>query len=113
MMLPVENHCSEEISLNKGDTLKISVNINENVPELQPIKNPVSKEDLTENLALNPEQLHELLELLNKYQDCIAVDVSELGCTNVIEMDIRKKPGTEHTFSKPYTTNAEGRENIK
>lgn len=52
------------------------------------------------------EEVTQLLTLLNQYRMCFAFNLSQLGCTDQIEMDIIDND--EPVFSKPYrATNAE------
>jgi hypothetical protein len=55
----------------------------------------------------------ELLKLLNEYRDCFALNISELGCTDLITMEIKEIEGAKPVHMKPYHTNAEERLAIK
>lgn len=113
MFLPYENSSDDVIKLEKGDTLNTSVTVNNIVPEIKPCLREINKNDLAEGLPLTCEQYDELLTLINRYRMCVALDLSELGCTHLIEMDIVEKPGTEPPHAKLYSTNTEQRDKIK
>lgn len=51
-----------------------------------------------------------LVELLNRYIMCSALNDYELGCTTKIEMDIVEKVGSELVYSRPYKASAAQRE---
>lgn len=54
-----------------------------------------------------------MVRLLNEYRDCFAMNISELGCTNLTEMDIKEVEGSKPICMKPYKTNAYERAAIK
>lgn len=43
-----------------------------------------------------------LMKLLNEYRDVFAKSLAELGCTNLIKMDIAEKPGREPSRQRLY-----------
>lgn len=55
----------------------------------------------------------DLLEILNLYRSGIAKNLSELGCTHLIEMDIQIKPGCTPPFRKPIPASDEERSRMK
>ena len=61
--------------------------------------------------ATNVEK-QQLLSLVNEYRDCFAMSMSELGCTNLTEMNIVEREGSKPVASRPYKTSAEEREEI-
>jgi len=62
----------------------------------------------------NPEfsegQVNKLLNLINSYRMCFVFSAQELGCTNVVEMDIVDSGVT--VVCKPYRTSAAERKTI-
>lgn len=107
--LPYENSSEKEKILEKGVVLNTAITINESVPEIKPNKKSIT----IDGFALNKEQFDELLTLLNNYKMCVALDIIELRCTHLIEINIVEKPGTELTHAKPYPTNNEKRNIIR
>lgn len=57
-------------------------------------------------------QQAELIDLLNKYRQCFALSLSELGCTDVGAMEIKLKPGSEPYAAKPYRVSPNERDEI-
>ena len=74
---------------------------------------PITIEDINAGPALDVERKRELLEVLNEYRDCSAMNESELDCTQLIEMDIIEQPGSETVFATPYKANARQRERMR
>ena len=111
--LPFGNRDNKNLNLKKGVVLDTTVCFRDDVTELEQRKKALSEDDLSPNLPLNGIQKTQLLELLNRFRRCVALDLSELGCTNIIKMDIKLKPGAEPPYAKPYPTNAVKREEIK
>ena len=87
--LPFENCDSKKLILEKGVALNTKVYVRIDVPKLEPRKKFLSEEDLSSNLTLNESQRMQLLELFSKFRMCVALDLSELGCTNILKMDIK------------------------
>ncbi|GJQ79431.1 hypothetical protein Trydic_g16290 [Trypoxylus dichotomus] len=74
---------------------------------------PIKLEELTIGDIATSEQKEELLELLNKYRECVAKNLKEIGNTNIVEMKIEEIPGSILVMSKPYKTNLLDRQTIK
>ncbi|KFM72496.1 Retrovirus-related Pol polyprotein from transposon 17.6, partial [Stegodyphus mimosarum] len=77
------------------------------------MKVPISLSDVKIGSNLNVDHQQELLRLLNEYRDCFALNISELGCTDLIKMDIKEIEGSTPVCMKPYRTNASERAAIK
>ncbi|KAL1430879.1 hypothetical protein MTO96_014736 [Rhipicephalus appendiculatus] len=91
-----------------------NVNSSENCPheEMQKVR-PIIESEVNIGSAVTAVQRSELVEKLNEYRECFAMTPSELGCTTVLEMDIVEVPGSKPFATRPYKTNAEGRETIR
>lgn len=64
----------------------------------------------------DPQTLSKLLDLLNKYRECFAFDLQELGKTNLVEMSIRLKdnePVVYRPYRLPFLERNKVREMIK
>ena len=72
-------------------------------------KEIISQDDIIVDTCLNETQISELLIILNKYKHCVAFSDYELGCTNLIEMDIIENPNCAPVHSKPYKAKSEQR----
>lgn len=87
--VPVETRSSEQLSVEKGVVIgKIWDNYDQESSDV------VDYERITpEMIQLDesaPEGVKErLTELLNKYRECFAFNLKELGCTNLVEMSIK------------------------
>ncbi|XP_077501927.1 uncharacterized protein LOC144112953 [Amblyomma americanum] len=76
-------------------------------------RRPIEDQQLEVGPSVTKQQKAELLGLLNKYRDCFANNISELGCTPVLKMDITETPGSSPVAVRPCRTNAAERETIR
>jgi len=60
----------------------------------------------------NADEIAQLQELMNNHQDCFATGLEELGCTQLVKMDITEVPGSKPVMCKPYKTTAAERAEI-
>ena len=72
----------------------------------------ITKEMLTFGEIYNDNEKSQILNVVNEYRDAFAINVSELGCTNLIEMDIVEKPNSVPCKSKPFKTASQKRQII-
>ncbi|KAK9695908.1 hypothetical protein QE152_g32257 [Popillia japonica] len=88
MVLRIYNSCEHAIAVEDNQTLEIDennyANNVENIPENRSITLDMLNiaDDISENQKL------ESYDLIQEYQDCIALSFDELGCTNIMTMDI-------------------------
>ncbi|KMQ81998.1 polyprotein of retroviral, partial [Lasius niger] len=75
-------------------------------------KRPIEISEVKIDSNIGFEHEKQLLELLNNYRDCFALNIAELGCTELIKMDIKEKEGSKPVCMKPYRTNAQERVDI-
>lgn len=57
--------------------------------------------------------IEDLVQVLSEYRDYIAKNLNELGCTNVIAMDMDEPPNSRPVFSMPYRSSIDEREEMK
>lgn len=62
---------------------------------------PIVESDITVGENVPPEAAQRLLEMLNKYRDCIALTIDEIGCTDIMKMNIELK-SQEVVRCSPY-----------
>ncbi|KAJ8915909.1 hypothetical protein NQ315_015524 [Exocentrus adspersus] len=72
------------------------------VEEIRFSREPVVRADINVGEDQPEEIVNDLLDVLNQYRDCIAMNIHELGCTKAIEMDIIEKPGSVPLQCKPH-----------
>ena len=101
------------MKIDKGTILNTAVEIIDRVPELNLRREPKTKSDLVNSVTLSPKKKLQLLALLNEFNVCVAMNLSEFGCTYLLNLGIQFKSGAEPPFSKPYLTNFDKREKIK
>jgi len=113
------NHDVEVMIINEEDTA-IRLNRDQSVgvirggqkatENIHDVKTPITAEMVKYGSTLSSDEVDRLVQLLNQYRECFAFNLNELGCTNVLEMDIVDdgKP----VMSKPYRASASERETI-
>lgn len=62
---------------------------------------PIDKNEVKINQNLNTEQKDEVYRLIEKYRDCFAQNLSEIGCTDISELEIKLTDETPVTY-RPY-----------
>ncbi|GBO16207.1 Retrovirus-related Pol polyprotein from transposon 17.6 [Araneus ventricosus] len=76
-------------------------------------KVPIILSDINIDSNIENERKQELVQLLNEYRDYFALNISELGSTNLAKMDIKEVEGSKPVCMKPYKMNAPERAAIK
>jgi len=98
----------EEVNLKKGD----NVGVIWDCPSTNQLssKSKIVAEIIHYDPTLSEWEVQELVKLLNEFRTCFAFNLTELGCIDVIQMDIEDdgKP----VVSKPYRTSASERNTI-
>ncbi|XP_040357307.1 uncharacterized protein LOC121046777 [Ixodes scapularis] len=115
--IPVLNDKDEDQQLLRGSLFAHAELLSER-EELTPVRTvpqqePIDRGMLNVGKDINEQQVDALLKMLNEYRDCFALNLSELGCCNHLEMTITEKPGSTPVSCKPYKTNAAEREAIQ
>lgn len=118
LVIPIMNESKNDSTLVKGEYIdRICLVTGENSPKQN--KNgslrddPLTLEEVNIGSEINPVQQEELLTLLNDFKHCFARNLSELGCTDLVSMDIQLKDGEQPFHCKPYKTTASEREEIR
>ncbi|XP_037289404.1 uncharacterized protein LOC119182912 [Rhipicephalus microplus] len=96
------NECREECSAAKPEQILVTE-----------ARRPIGSEEMKMGPSVTEEQRRELACLQNEYQDCFAANLSELGCTPALSMDIQEIPGSTPVTVRPYRTNAAKLEAIR
>lgn len=113
VQVPVGNCTDEDVVVQANQVLAMravvkTVSHNDDAP----FEQPLTYEHIQRPEMLTTVQQSELIDLLNKYRQCFALSLSELGCTDVGEMDIKLKPGSEPYAAKPYRVSPDERDEI-
>lgn len=74
-------------------------------------QNPKPLNDINVGTQLSQSEMQNLTDLLNKYRDCFAVDLSELGKTNLTKMVIRLKDDIPVVYN-PYRMSLKEKEQL-
>lgn len=117
----IANVSPKNLHFDKGDTLARGVAYNEiidaqvNLTSMSRDENseklPLPLEDITIGTQLSKAELNQTHELLRKYRDCFALDLSELGKTNITEMTIKLKDNTPVVYN-PYRMSYKEKEQL-
>lgn len=75
-------------------------------------KRPLTLEDITIGSSVKLKQQVVLLSLLNEYRNAFAVSSQELGCTNLVTIDIVEEKDSRPVVSQPYRTSMQERQQI-
>lgn len=73
-------------------------------------KLPITADMVKCGSAFTSDEVNTLVQLLNKYRECFAFNLKELGCTNALTMDIVDDGNP--VVSRPYRASASERETI-
>ncbi|KAF0702834.1 Uncharacterized protein FWK35_00039000, partial [Aphis craccivora] len=84
----------------------VYVSVTESV---RPTKVHITENDVVIDSHVSADHRETLVALLNEYRDAFAKNITELGCTDVIAMDISETPGSVPVSLKPYRTSPSDR----
>ncbi|XP_048477760.1 uncharacterized protein LOC125488660 [Plutella xylostella] len=73
---------------------------------------PLKKEEIHVGCNIDEKSLDKLYELLQSYRDCFATNLSEIGCTNQVEMQIDLTDDKPVVY-RPYRLSFSEREQVK
>lgn len=73
---------------------------------------PITEDDININPELTLEQNQSVVSLINKYRTCFAQNLSELGSTNIAEMNIELEDNTPVSY-RPYRLSYMEREVVR
>ncbi|KAL4082685.1 hypothetical protein QTP88_029745 [Uroleucon formosanum] len=103
----------DSINREQTDALDVSRahdNVYVSVTEpVYPTKAPITENDIVIDLHVSAAQRETLVALLNEYRDAFAKNITELGCTDVVAMDIAETPDSVPVSLKPYRTSPSDR----
>jgi len=72
-------------------------------------REPMTIDDIKVDVSVTTEQRGELITLVNQYRDVFAKTLNELGCTDVVKMEIVETPDSAPVSAKPYRTSPSDR----
>ena len=107
--MPVYNIRKDTKIVKAGDQIEGTITIVEDARKLEPRYKEIKSENVITGDLITDLQKIELVKILNKYRICITTNVSELGRTDELEMDIDIVGGTQPVSTKPYKLNANDR----
>ena len=81
--------------------------------EFIPIKDPIHRDELNCGPMVDDEKKDELCTVVNEYRDCFAKNLSELGLTDKITMNIELTTPNAPINQKPYRVSQTDREDMK
>ena len=99
--IPVENFGCESKAIETNEFFGESIRSIEPAKILESRSDKIEMHQIMTDESVTLEQREELLALLNEYRKCIATDVSEIGMTKAIMMDIELKNKDAVVHSKP------------
>ena len=121
-LLPVVNLSDNELKIREGQTIARAEIVHEaSAEELRVMS--IKRNDQSELPPLPPELIktgqdvpayarEKVIEILNSYRDCFAQNMSELGKTNIAEIEIELTSSTP-VYYRPYRLSYSEREKVK
>lgn len=112
-------HTFEVMLINEGQTEKIvtqceavgAMRDNLKKTEINHLEvKPITAEMVNCGAMCTEEEVKTVTQILNEYRECFAFNLKELGCTNILAMDIVDDGNP--VVSKPYRASATERETI-
>ncbi|KAL4135431.1 hypothetical protein QTP88_007040 [Uroleucon formosanum] len=99
-----------EIRLNRDQSVGVIRGGQKSIENNHDVKTPITARMVKYGATFFKDKVNRLVQLLNQYRECFAFNLNELGCTDVLAMDIVDdgKP----VMSKPYRASASERETI-
>lgn len=111
--VPVSNRTDQDIVVQANQVLAKRATVRAELPvDGIPFEQPLTYEHIQRPETMTTAQQTELIELLNQYRRCFALSLSELGCSDVGEIDIKLKPGSEPYAAKPYRVSPSEKDEI-
>ncbi|XP_015378364.1 PREDICTED: uncharacterized protein LOC107172586 [Diuraphis noxia] len=78
----------------------------------KPPLSPLEKSDINIDPQVPGDVSHRLLLLINEYRDVFATSLSELGCTDVLKINIVEATGSTPVRQRPYRTSPTDRRTV-
>jgi len=72
-------------------------------------REPLTIDDVRINTSVTAEQREELMTLVNRYRNVFSKTLDELGCTDVVKMEIVETPDSAPINAKPYRSSPSDR----
>lgn len=112
-MMPVINANDTTTKIPAGTLISRSVISNPPILQIRTEKEPVTRGELNIGEDVSDEVANELTNLLNTYRDTIAKTIYEIGCTDLVTMDINEIPGSRPVMRRLYKASDKNREKIR
>ncbi|XP_064470188.1 uncharacterized protein LOC135384937 [Ornithodoros turicata] len=74
---------------------------------------PITQENVKVGSNVTQSQKQELVNMLNEYRRCFAMNLNELGKTDVTSMTIEEVEGSKPPYSRPYRATHDEREQLR
>ncbi|KAK9505798.1 hypothetical protein O3M35_009782 [Rhynocoris fuscipes] len=99
-----ETSCILKKGTNLGQSVIIKDDSNSLIPRELDLNRKINEHESNIGSKISMDQKEELSNLLNNYTECLVTNTSEIGLTNIMEMDIVEEPGSKPVQLKPYET---------
>ena len=100
--LPITIYATEKFKIKVGQKIGNDILAIEEVHRSLKRDKPMSEMEIHTDEQVTLSQRQQLFNFFNEYLDCVARDISELGCTNNLGMEIQLKEGATPFQTKPY-----------
>lgn len=109
-VLRIFNSCDSEINVEAGKSIEISDGNKTNFGDLIENKQTLTSDMINVPTDVSDVHKNELFELIKRYRDCFALSLDELGCTDVMQMNIVDNNVPVRCY--PYKVSLSDRETI-
>ncbi|CAB0037714.1 unnamed protein product [Trichogramma brassicae] len=113
VVLPVMNLTKKPVKIQKGSTVMKGNLVELPVLEIKEERQVITTEEIDVGQDQPAEVIQDLVRIINKYRDCVALNMSELGCARGIEVEINEQPDATPVNCKPYRASVLEREKMR
>ncbi|CAB0033512.1 unnamed protein product [Trichogramma brassicae] len=113
VVLLVVNLTKKPVKIQKGSTVMKGNLVELPVLEIKEERQVITTEEIDVGQDQPAEVIQDLVRIINKYRDCVALNMSELGCARGIEVEINEQPDATPVNCKPYRASVLEREKMR
>ncbi|CAB0035057.1 unnamed protein product [Trichogramma brassicae] len=113
VVLPVMNLTKKPVKIQKGSTVMKGNLVELPVLEIKEERQVITTEEIDVGQDQPTEVIQDLVRIINKYRDCVALNMSELDCARGIEVEINEQPDATPVNCKPYRASVLEREKMR
>ncbi|KAL7301911.1 hypothetical protein TKK_0005508 [Trichogramma kaykai] len=113
VVLPVMNLTRKPVKIQEGSTVMKGSLEELPVLDIKEERRAITREEIDVGQDQPAEVIQDLVRIINKYRDCVALNMSKLGCALGIEVEINEKSDATPVNCKPYRSSVLEREKMR